>query len=334
MAAPARSRPRVTPRNRSEQLEPALPRGSAEARAVNHQIPGIAPCLIPNLDHVDLSAVPLWDAYDAGDGDPVTHSELARRTRLRQSVRALDEETVIAGHPDGPSVPGVDPVTGGRGGMSDQRRGFGRQDGALVVEGRDAVPDQIDLAGEPMRQCLDGLAPQFRAIVIEPPGADRVDVAPVALWLRVHLGVAVDLAGRGEQEASALLLGEAKGVVGSQRADLERLDRVAQVVDRAGGRGEMEHRVDRPGDVDVVGHVHLDELEVLAAEILDVGGPAGEQGVHADDLEPLGQQPAAQVRPEETGPAGDHRSRHAYLPLRSRPATGRPMPATVNPAAR
>src|SRR6266545_2400128 len=115
MAAPARSRPRVTPRNRSEQLEPALPRGSAEARAVNHQIPGIAPCLIPNLDHVDLSAVPLWDAYDAGDGDPVTHSELARRTRLRQSVRALDEETVIAGHPDGPSVPGVDPVTGGRG---------------------------------------------------------------------------------------------------------------------------------------------------------------------------------------------------------------------------
>ena len=50
----------------------------------------------------------------------------------------------------------------------------------------------------------------------------------------------------------------------AERADLERLDRQLEVVDRAGGRGEVQDGVQRPGDVDVLGDVVVDEPEVGA----------------------------------------------------------------------
>ena len=73
-------------------------------------------------------------------------------------------------------------------------------------------------------------------LVVDAARADRVDVAPVGLGLRVHLRVAVDLARRGEQEPGALELREAERVVRPVRADLQRVQRQAQVVDRAGER--------------------------------------------------------------------------------------------------
>ena len=44
----------------------------------------------------------------------------------------------------------------------------------------------------------------------------------------MDLRVAVDLAGAGQQEARVLGLGQAERVVGAERADLERRDRVAR----------------------------------------------------------------------------------------------------------
>ena len=85
-------------------------------------------------------------------------------------------------------------------------------------------------------------------LVVDAARADRVDVAPVVLGLRVDLGVAVDLAGRGEQEAGALELGHAEHVVGAVGADLERVQRQPQVVDRARRRGEVVDEVDVLGD--------------------------------------------------------------------------------------
>ena len=85
-------------------------------------------------------------------------------------------------------------------------------------------------------------------LVVAAAGADRVDVAPVVLALGMDLGVAVDLGGAGQQEAGVLGLGQAERVVRAERADLERRDRVRQVVDRAGGAGEVEDVVDRAVD--------------------------------------------------------------------------------------
>ena len=55
-------------------------------------------------------------------------------------------------------------------------------------------------------------------LVVDAARPDRVDVPPVALRLRVHLRVAVDLARRREQEAGALELREAERVVRAVRA--------------------------------------------------------------------------------------------------------------------
>ena len=81
-------------------------------------------------------------------------------------------------------------------------------------------------------------------LVVDAARADRVDVAPVGLGLRVYLRIAVDLAGGGDQEAGAMALGEAERVVGAVGADLERVQGQPQVVDRRGGRGEVVDEVD------------------------------------------------------------------------------------------
>ena len=98
-------------------------------------------------------------------------------------------------------------------------------------------------------------------LVVHAARADRVDVAPVGLGLRVHLRVAVDLARRGEQEPRALELGEAERVVRAVRADLQRVQRHAQVVDGARERGEVVDEVDRLVDLEVLGHVVVQEDE-------------------------------------------------------------------------
>ena len=99
-------------------------------------------------------------------------------------------------------------------------------------------------------------------LVVDAARADRVDVAPVGLRLGVDLRVAVDLGGGGEQEAGALELRQAEHVVGAVGADLERVQRQAQVVDRAGRRGEVVDEVDRLVDVERLGQVVLQEGEV------------------------------------------------------------------------
>ena len=92
-------------------------------------------------------------------------------------------------------------------------------------------------------------------LVVDAARPDRVDVAPVGLRLRVHLRVAVHLARRREQEARALHLREAERVVRAVRADLERLQRQPQVVDRARRAREVVDEVDRLVDLDVLRQV-------------------------------------------------------------------------------
>src|SRR5690606_3630305 len=68
------------------------------------------------------------------------------------------------------------------------------------------------------------------------------------------------------------------------------------------------------GDVDVVGHVLVEEAEVLVTEqMLDVREVAGQQVVHADDLAAVGDQPLTQVRSDEAGAAGDENSGQRFV---------------------
>ena len=158
-------------------------------------------------------------------------------------------------------------------------------------------------------------------LVVDAAGADRVDVAPVGLGLRVHLRVAVDLAGRGQEEAGALGLGQAEGVVGAEAADLQGLDRHLEVVDGRRRAGEV-HARRRPAPGTHTKRLTSCSTNVkpwLAEEVLDVGGRAGDEVVDADDLVAPGEQGVGEVRAEEAGPAGDDDAGHQ--------AQTRPMPA-------
>jgi hypothetical protein len=73
----------------------------------------------------------------------------------------------------------------------------------------------------------------------------------------VDLGVAVDLARGGQQEARAMRLGQAERVVRAVAADLQRVQREAQVVDRGRRRREVVDDVDR-----LVDEVGLDDVDV------------------------------------------------------------------------
>src|SRR2546430_14555290 len=147
-------------------------------------------------------------------------------------------------------------------------------------------------------------------LVIDAARADRVDVPPVALRLRMHLRVAVDLARRGEQEAGALPLRQTERVMRPVRADLQRVERLAQVVDRACERGEVVDEIDGPVDLDRVDDVVIEEDEIVVAQMLQIFERAGLEVVHADDAEALLEQVLAEMRAEEPGPAGDDRHGH------------------------
>ena len=82
-----------------------------------------------------------------------------------------------------------------------------------VEDPRDAGVDAL-LAVVGHRQRL-GVALR---LVVDAAGADRVDVPPVVLRLRMDLRVAVDLRGRGEQEPGPLLLRQARACGGSRRS--------------------------------------------------------------------------------------------------------------------
>jgi hypothetical protein len=70
------------------------------------------------------------------------------------------------------------------------------------------------------------------------------------------------------------------------------------------------HDVDRLVDLQVEGHVVVDERERVPAEVLDVLERAGLEAVHADHPLALGEQVVAEVRAEESGASRDHRRRH------------------------
>ena len=61
--------------------------------------------------------------------------------------------------------------------------------------------------------------------VVDPARPDRIDVAPVVFRLRMDQRIAVDLGGRGEHEAWRLLLGQAQGMDGADRPNLQCVDR-------------------------------------------------------------------------------------------------------------
>jgi hypothetical protein len=128
-------------------------------------------------------------------------------------------------------------------------------------------------------------------LIIDPPRTDRVHVTPIGLGLRMHQRITIHLGGRGEQEPRALRLGQAQRVVRAQRPDLQGLDRVAQVVHRAGRRGEVQHAVQIARHVRELRDIVPDELEaIIRHQMGDVVRMPGEEVVHPHHRVPIGEE--------------------------------------------
>ena len=147
-------------------------------------------------------------------------------------------------------------------------------------------------------------------LVVDPTRADRVDVAPVALGLRVDERVAVHLRGRREQEAGTLGLRQPERVMRPVCADLQRVQRQPRVVDRARRRGHVVDEVERLVDLVVARDVDHHEREVVIADVLDVVERARLEVVQADDAMAFLEQAIAQVRAEKARTTGDDGDGH------------------------
>ncbi len=88
-------------------------------------------------------------------------------------------------------------------------------------------------------------------------------------------------------------------------ARLQRVEREAQVVDRARERGEVVDEVERLVDDDRLADIVVEEDECVVAEMCDVRERARLEVVEADDTMPLPEERLAEVRAEEAGATGD-----------------------------
>ena len=90
-------------------------------------------------------------------------------------------------------------------------------------------------AQEIERQCLRGAL----ALVVAGARTGAAHRAAIILGLRMHFGIAIDLAGRGQQQPRAGLLGQPQQVARAEHAGEHRMLGVGLVVRRRGGAGEM-----------------------------------------------------------------------------------------------
>ena len=146
------------------------------------------------------------------------------------------------------------------------------------------------------------------SLVIAGAQPDRIDAAPVVFGLWMHLGIAVDLAGRGLKDARLDPLGQPQHVYRSMYACLGRLYRIALVVDGRCGTSEVVNFVDL--DVEGEGNVMAQQLEVgMSDEMRDVVLGPRKEIVDADDVVTTGQETLAEVRPQEAGASGNQSTR-------------------------
>jgi hypothetical protein len=107
------------------------------------------------------------------------------------------------------------------------------------------------------------------ALVVAGTQADRVDVAPIVLSLRVDLRIAVHLRSGGQQNPRLSPLGQAKHIDRPMHRSLGGLDWVALVVHRRRGAGQVVDLIDL--DVKLKCHVVPDQLESrLLEQVLNV----------------------------------------------------------------
>ena len=227
----------------------------------------------------------------------VGRSVEAHREDPRDGVAHVAEGTglaTVAVDGDGP------PLDGCRGDLGDGPAIVRAHARAIGIEEADDIrPHPVDLA----ERGDEGLAEPLGLVVLG-PGAHRIHVAPVGLRLRMDEWVAVDLGRRGVGQRRTDRPRDLEQSPRPEGVGGQRLERQAIVVDRAGGRRQVQDHVDlehrRPLDVG------LDQGESgVVGQLVEVGATAGREVVDADDLVVASAQLTNEVAADEPGTAGN-----------------------------
>ena len=112
--------------------------------------------------------------------------------------------------------------------------------------------------------------------------------------------------------------GETQRLVGAEGADLQRLDRQLEIVDRTGGAREMQHAIERPFDLDVARDVLVGEPEArMRGDVRQVRRIAGDVIVHSQHVVPERQELVYEMRSEESGRARYEDAHPSWRPILS-----------------
>jgi hypothetical protein len=169
--------------------------------------------------------------------------------------------------------------------------------------------------GEPLR------------LVIHRTRPHRIHVAPVALHLRMHEGIAIALRRRRMKVARAIFPGHLQRVQRARRAHEQSLHPEPHIIRRAGRRGEVVHVIHTPQIEGLADVSFLQPESRLVLQVGEVGEPAGRQIVHAQHAMAFGQQRIAKVRTQKSRSS---RNEHLLLGHAARPPQP-PARAPVRP---
>jgi hypothetical protein len=122
-----------------------------------------------------------------------------------------------------------------------------------------------------------------------------IHVAKIALRLRRDLGVAVDLGGRGYEDASLMAFSIQEGFVGAIERSEQGADAVLLVKDRRSGTGQVIDLVAR--NIEGGSDVGFDRFD---GKPLEVTAEARTEVIEDDDLMTIGQQPFDKMGADKT----------------------------------
>jgi len=149
------------------------------------------------------------------------------------------------------------------------------------------------------------------AFIVAGAWTGGIHVAPIALLLGMHLWIAIDLAGGGEQETRRVSLSQGEKMMRAHDAGHQRVFRIGLVVWRRRGASEIEDiRQPASGSRQPrrrrVGDVRLDEVEArFAFEVPQILIAAGDEIIEPEHAPSARKQRIGQMRSDETRAPGD-----------------------------
>ena len=156
------------------------------------------------------------------------------------------------------------------------------------------------------------------ALVVTGANADRIHTSAITLGLGMHVWIAIDLTGGGEQQAGLYAAGQAQHVVRAKETGFGGFDRTGLVVNWRSRAGEVTDAIDF--ELDRFGDVVADELKAgVIPPLAHVGLAAGEGVVETKHLLTGLHQSIDQMGTKKTSTAGDQvadrTGRHRQLRL-------------------